>query len=270
VDGRVGSQGRLAVHGLTKAFQPARSPQVVAFQDVNFSVGDREFLSILGPSGCGKTTLLHVISGLDRETSGEIEIDGSPVPHGKRTRFFGYMFQRDLLMPWTRILENVALGATIQGMPPDEARRRAKDLMDRYGLGAFAKSYPAQLSGGMRQRAALIRTLLVDRPIMLLDEPFGALDALTRSIMQEWLLRLWEQSGKTILFVTHDVEEAVFLSDRVLVMSRRPGRIKLDLKLDLPRPRTHESLSSPEFMRHKNTLLESIYQEGIQAIEEGN
>jgi ABC-type nitrate/sulfonate/bicarbonate transport system ATPase subunit len=191
---RAASFDRLSATSLTKVFHSRRQGTVVAFQDVNLTVRDREFVSILGPSGCGKTTLLHVISGLDTETSGEVSIDGRVVRNSERTPSFGYMFQRDLLMPWSRIVDNVALGSVIQGTRPEEARRQARELMDRYGLGPFAHSYPSQLSGGMRQRAALIRTLLVDRPIMLLDEPFGALDALTRSIMQEWLLRLWEES----------------------------------------------------------------------------
>jgi ABC-type nitrate/sulfonate/bicarbonate transport system ATPase subunit len=255
---------------LTKEFTGGRTGTVVAFDDVAFSVADREFVSILGPSGCGKTTLLHVIAGLDVETSGSVAIDGAPVAPRHRAQRFGYMFQKDLLMPWSRVIDNVAMGIQLQGVPAAESRDRASELMDKYGLGGFKRAYPAQLSGGMRQRAALIRTLLVDRPMMLLDEPFGALDALTRSIMQEWLLRVWEQSGKTILFVTHDVEEAVFLSDRVLVMSRRPGRIKLDVRIQLPRPRTRDVLRLPEFADRKNQLLDAIYEEGVQAIEEGN
>jgi ABC-type nitrate/sulfonate/bicarbonate transport system ATPase subunit len=267
---RPGTGSRLVVHGLTKVFTGGRTGTVVAFEDVSFSVADREFVSILGPSGCGKTTLLHVTAGLDVEDSGSVAIDGAPVPPRQRAKRFGYMFQKDLLMPWSRVIDNVAMGIELQGVSAAESRERAGELMDKYGLGVFKRAYPAQLSGGMRQRAALIRTLLVDRPMMLLDEPFGALDALTRSIMQEWLLRVWEQSGKTILFVTHDVEEAVFLSDRVLVMSRRPGRIKLDVRISLPRPRTRDVLRLPEFADRKNQLLDAIYEEGVQAIEEGN
>lgn len=255
---------KLEARDLTKIFGEGRAA-VTAFEDVGFRVAEGEFLSILGPSGCGKTTLLHVIAGLEEETRGEIALDGRR--RERRADQFGYMFQKDLLMPWYTVVDNVALGLVINGVDKKEARRRSLELMQRYGLGAAAKMYPSQLSGGMRQRAALIRTLLLDRDIMLLDEPFGALDALTRSIMQEWLLSIWSESTKTVVFVTHDVEEAVFLSDRVLVMSARPGRIKLDMPIDLPRPRSHEMLTQPEFMKKKEELLSSIYEEGVTALE---
>jgi ABC-type nitrate/sulfonate/bicarbonate transport system ATPase subunit len=254
---------KIEVRSLTKVFDGRRAP-VTAFSNVNFTVDDGEFLSVLGPSGCGKTTLLHVIAGLEPHTSGEIFLNGQPtVP---KPQDFGYMFQKDLLMPWYTVIDNVALGLRIEGVGKAEARRRSRELLDRYGLGAAVDRYPGQLSGGMRQRAALIRTLLLDRDVMLLDEPFGALDALTRSIMQEWLLSMWSESRKTIIFVTHDVEEAVFLSDRVVVMSAR-GQIKRNTELGLPRPRTHELLTDPEFVKRKEELLDSIYEEGVVAME---
>jgi ABC-type nitrate/sulfonate/bicarbonate transport system ATPase subunit len=254
---------KVEARSLTKVFGDTRA-SVTAFERVSFRVDEGEFLSVLGPSGCGKTTLLHVIAGLEQESAGEVLVDG--VQGVNRANQFGYMFQKDLLMPWYRVVDNVALGLVIEGVSKSEARRRSVELMERYGLGAAAKRYPSQLSGGMRQRAALIRTLLLDRSVMLLDEPFGALDALTRSIMQEWLLEIWSDSKRTIIFVTHDVEEAVFLSDRVLVMSAH-GRIKLDMPIDLPRPRTHEILSQPDFVKKKEELLRSIYEEGVAALE---
>ena len=257
----------LELTGLSKTFRKGQA-RVEAFQGVDLTVSDGEFVSVLGPSGCGKSTLLHVVSGLESQTEGRIVINGEePASAAQRTPFFGYMFQKDLLMPWSTIIDNVSLGLVVQGVGKEEARRRAGELLDRYGLGFSAKMYPAQLSGGMRQRAALIRTLLIDRPIMLLDEPFGALDALTRSLMQEWLLSLWEQDRKTILFVTHDVEEAVFLSDRVVVMTARPGRIKLSLPIDIPRPRDYETTATTEFVHLKQQLLQSIHAEGVRALE---
>ena len=257
----------LGMTGLTKTFRKGQS-KVEAFQGVDLAVHEGEFVSVLGPSGCGKSTLLHVVAGLEEATSGAVEINGEHIPAPPdRTGYFGYMFQKDLLMPWATIIDNVSLGLVVQGVRKEEARSRAGELLDRYGLGFSAKMYPAQLSGGMRQRAALIRTLLIDRPIMLLDEPFGALDALTRSLMQEWLLSLWEQDRKTILFVTHDLEEAVFLSDRVVVMTARPGRIKLSLPIDIPRPRDYETVATPEFVRLKQQLLQSIHDEGVRALE---
>jgi len=199
-----------------------------------------------------------VIAGLARETGGTVAIDGVVQSVAARTPRVGYMFQKDLLLPWKRLIDNVALGLVVQGVPRREARTRSQELMDKYGLGGFASAYPAQLSGGMRQRAAVIRTLLVDRPIMLFDEPFGALDALTRSVMQDWLVSLWEERRPTTVFITHDIEEAVCLSDRVIVMSPRPGRIVYELEIDLPRPRTDDIVNSAPAIAYKADLLKTL------------
>jgi len=258
----------LSVRGLDKTYETDNG-MITAFIDVSFDIAPGEFVSILGPSGCGKTTLLHVIAGLEEESGGVVEVGGSRP--ASRAEVFGYMFQKDLLLPWVRVIDNVALGLVVNGVDRKEAQARSLEVMTKYGLGAFARAYACQLSGGMRQRAALIRTLLVGRPIMLLDEPFGALDALTRSTMQDWLLSVWEgeqgQDRRTVLFVTHDVQEAVFVSDRVLVMSQRPGRIKHVVDIELPRPRLRqELLASPRFGEYCAELLASIVEGAGDAV----
>jgi ABC-type nitrate/sulfonate/bicarbonate transport system ATPase subunit len=252
-----GSKPKLSIRGLTRRFTSG-TQTTTAFADLTLDVFDGEFVSIVGPSGCGKTTLLHCIAGLDQETSGTIAIDGVDLEPSKRTPDVGYMFQKDLLLPWKRVIDNVALGLVLDGVPRSEARERSLELMERYGLGGFARAYPAHLSGGMRQRAAVIRTLLVDRPIMLFDEPFGALDALTRSVMQAWLLMVWEERRRATIFVTHDIEEAVQISDRVLVMSSRPGRIVREVTIDIERPRTEEALAWPKVLEYKADLLKTL------------
>ena len=247
---------KLSIRNLRKQFPGP--PPVVAFDGISFDVADREFVSIVGPSGCGKTTLLHVVSGLEMQTSGTVAVDGVSVAAAKRTALCGYMFQKDLLFPWKRVLDNVALGLTLGGVSKKEARQRANALLEQYGLDGFARAYPPLLSGGMRQRAAVMRTLLVDRPIMLLDEPFGALDAITRSVMQQWLVSVWEERRGTLLFITHDTEEAILLSDRVLLMSSRPGRIAMDLRIDLPRPRTEEVANSVEALAYRRQVVDML------------
>jgi len=247
------------VEQLQVVHQPRSSEPVAALQDVDFEVGHGEFVSIVGPSGCGKTTLLDVIAGLVEPSGGRILINGTEVKD--RKRHFGYMFQRDLLFPWRTIRDNVALGLEVLGSPKREARQSAIGILEKFGLAGFAHRYPSQLSGGMRQRAALMRTLLVNRQVLLLDEPFGALDALTRSQMQEWLLELWEKDHRTVIFVTHDVEEAIFLADRVLVMTARPGRIKTEANIELSRPRDYKVLTSAPFNELKALILKEIHAE---------
>ena len=259
-----GSRERVALAEVTKIFHPeAGTESVSAVEGVDLEVRDSEFLTIVGPSGCGKSTLLNIIAGLDEPTTGRVLVDGAVVP--ERQRHFGYMFQKDLLFPWRRVRDNVAIGLEVLGVSRHEARARALAILERFDLGAFADKYPAQLSGGMRQRVALMRTLLCDREILLLDEPFGALDALTRSVMQEWLLGIWEKDHRTIVFITHDIEEAVFLSDRVLMMSARPGRIKGEVVIDLPRPRDHRIVTTPRFTALKGAILDQIYEESLKA-----
>jgi ABC-type nitrate/sulfonate/bicarbonate transport system ATPase subunit len=254
---------RLSVHAVSKVFGTNAAHKVLAVDNIDLELGPGEFLTIVGPSGCGKSTLLNIIAGLEQASAGDVLIDDRA--ETDRRRFFAYMFQKDLLFPWRTIRDNVALGLEVQGTPVAQARRRAIEILTRFGLDGFADTYPSQLSGGMRQRAALMRTLLCDRKFLLLDEPFGALDAMTRGVMQEWLLKVWEADHRSILFITHDIEEAIFLSDRVVMMSARPGRIKGEEVINLPRPRTHEILTSSEFTRVKKRILDQMYEEGVKA-----
>lgn len=260
---------KIHLENVEKVFPPQGNGEpVVAVQHTTLSVAPKEFVSIVGPSGCGKSTILNMVAGLLDPSSGQILIDGDVVED--RRKHFGYMFQKDLLFPWRTIRENVALGIEVLGVPKKEALDRADSILTQFSLGGFANNYPSQLSGGMRQRAALMRTLLCDRDTLLLDEPFGALDALTRSVMQEWLLNIWEQDHRTILFITHDIEESIFLSDRVMMMSARPGRIKMELEIDLPRPRDHNILTHPHFNELKKIVLDQIYEESVKAVTAGD
>lgn len=210
----------------------------MALDGVSLSVGDGEFASLVGPSGCGKSTLLNLIAGLDTPDAGEIWVDGVALDPGERLRHFGYMPQEDLLFPWRSVLDNVTLGLEVQGLSRLDARRRAVQWFERFGLAGFEHRRPSELSGGMRQRASLLRTWLLGRSFLLLDEPFGALDAITRGRLQRWLTEAWGEIGGSALLVTHDPHEAVALSDRVYVMSPRPGRIVDVHQIDLARPRT--------------------------------
>lgn len=246
---------QLTLRNITKTYH--ENGQIVpALADISFLAEARQFVSIIGPSGCGKSTLFNVVVGLVQSDRGEILFDGQVVD--ERIGLFGYMPQRDLLLPWRTVIGNAILGPELAGENLKAARQEAVSLLPMFGLEGFGHAYPVTLSGGMRQRAALLRTFLCHRSVMLFDEPFGALDALTRRDLQMWLLDIWRQFNKTILFITHDVEEALFLSDRVLVMSPRPGRILLDLTVDLPRPRQVESFTAPHFVELKASLLAAL------------
>jgi ABC-type nitrate/sulfonate/bicarbonate transport system ATPase subunit len=251
----VSSTSNLTVEGVSKAF-PGYPEPLEALRDVTFSVADGEFFSVVGPSGCGKSTLLNVIAGLDEPDRGVVHLDRlAPAERLGRT---AYMPQKDLLLPWRTVLDNAALGLELTGVHRKTARARAREYLDRFGLSGFADSYPATLSGGMRQRAAFLRTILTGNSILLLDEPFGALDALTRRSMQKWLLDIWFELRQTVILITHDVEEAIFLSDRVAVMSPRPGTILLERRIDLPRPREAEIVITPEFVEIKRDVLAAL------------
>jgi ABC-type nitrate/sulfonate/bicarbonate transport system ATPase subunit len=227
-----------------------------ALAPISLDIAEGRFVSLIGPSGCGKSTIFNIVAGLLEPTSGRVLIDGVEAT-GTIGRV-GYMLQKDLLLPWRSVLDNVVLGMEIQGVSMAEARGRALPLLRRYGLGGFEHLYPRALSGGMRQRAALLRTLLFDTDIILLDEPFGALDAQTKLHMQQWLLKLWSDFRKTVVFVTHDVEEAIFLSDEVVVMGTQPGRILETIEVPVARPRQRASALSPEFIKIKERCLELL------------
>jgi len=217
-----------------------------ALRDIHLTIKRGEFISVVGPSGCGKTTFLRIIAGLEPASIGEVLLDGRTVrePTGDR----GFVFQNDSLLPWRTVFDNAIIGREVAtGVGPAE-RKQALELLKLVGLEGFERYYPRQLSGGMRQRVNLARALAIDPEILLMDEPFAALDAQTREIMQAELLRIWERGQKTVLFVTHQIDEAVFLSDRVLVFARRPGRLQEEVNIDLPRPRTLEIKRTPEFV----------------------
>lgn len=223
---------------------------------VTVTAGDGEFVSIIGPSGCGKSTLFNILAGLERVDGGQVTVDGQVVTG--RLGFVGYMPQKDLLLPWKTVLDNTTLGLELRGMSKKLARQEAIRHFPLFGLDGFERHYPATLSGGMRQRAAFLRTVLSQRDILLLDEPFGALDSLTRASMQEWLLHIWDSLRKTIVFVTHDVDEALYLSDRVYVMRGRPGHIQDVVHIPFERPRNYDIVTSGVFADLKHDLLSQL------------
>ena len=254
---------RIDLAGVSKTILYRGSPLPI-LDGVDFSVEAGEFVSIIGPSGCGKSTLLNIIAGLDEPTKGMVRFEGREV--SRRLGTVGYMQQKDLLLPWRSVLDNTILGLELRGVPRKQAREQAMEFTEAFGLKGFEHQYPYALSGGMRQRASFLRTMLMGQDVVLLDEPFGALDALTRVQMQEWLLQLWESLSKTIVLITHDVDEALLLSDRVYLLSARPGRATLVLDVELPRPRNYDMVTSPEFSALKARLMEPLRSQ-IQSIK---
>ncbi len=240
---------------------------LASLRDVSLSVGDGELVCVIGPSGCGKSTLLRVIAGLLRPTSGSVRLDGRSV--AGQAGSVAYMPQQDQLLPWRRALDNAVLAAEVHGVERNAARLRAAAAFERFGLAGFEQAWPDELSGGMRQRLALLRTYLADRPLLLLDEPFGALDAITRRSMQSWLQERWLADRRSMLLVTHDVDEAVLLADRVLVMSSRPGTVAATHALPEPRPRAAADVTAPWFVRHKAALLAQLESAGESGTGEG-
>jgi NitT/TauT family transport system ATP-binding protein len=237
---------------------PSRRGEVVALRDVNLSVEDGEFVSLLGPSGCGKSTLLKCVAGLEDLSGGELRVRGEIVdgpPPG-----LGMVFQRDLLLDWRTVLDNVLIMAEFQGLDRREQKPRAIALLERFGLGGFIDHHPWELSGGMRQRAAICRALLTEPRLLLMDEPFGALDAMTRDDLNVELTRIWQTARRTVLFVTHSIAEAIFLSDRVVVMTPGPGRVREVVRIELARPRPLSIQGTPEFARYL-THLRSVFEE---------
>lgn len=244
-----------------KRFGDAQA-QTVAVSKVNLRIAKSEFVTLIGPSGCGKSTLFNMIAGLlPPDDDGSLLFGGAPQRDGQLLGKVSFMPQRDLLFPWRTVLDNAILALEVEGVPRKEARQRARAMLPEFGLTGFAEHYPHKLSGGMRQRVALMRTFLFERDLLLLDEPFGALDALTRSRMQHWLLDIWARHRRTVLFITHDIDEAIVLGDRVLVMTARPGTVKSETVIDLPRPRDPSIVLSPEFIRIKQRLLAEIEEE---------
>lgn len=241
----------LEVSGISKAFSHRRRETSV-LHNVSLTVEQQEFVSIVGPSGCGKSTLFHIIGGLVEPDVGVIKMNGNIVT-GQRG-MVSYMPQQPALFPWRTIEDNVLLGSEIKGTSNDQAREAARHWLEKVGLGGFERAYPHMLSGGMQQRAAFLRALLAPQELMLLDEPFSALDALTRSEMQSWLLKLWEENRRSVLFITHNIEEALLLSNSIYVFSGRPGSILHKIEVPFPRPRREEIADSPEFLKLKRQL----------------
>ena len=247
----------LAALGVAIEYYRSRANTTLkAIEDVNLDVFDGEFVSIVGPSGCGKTTLLKAVDGQLAPTNGQILLSGRPVAEARRER--AMVFQESLLFPWFTVERNVAYGLECQGMPLDEAKGRSAKYLELVGLGSFGTHFPHELSGGMQQRANLARALSVDPRLLLMDEPFSALDAQTRELMQKELLRIWEEAKRTVLFVTHQINEAIYLSDRVIVMSGRPGRIVKDIRIDLGRPRPLDMKRTQPFQRYEDEVWHLI------------
>jgi NitT/TauT family transport system ATP-binding protein len=255
-------QPQIVIEGVSHTYRPPRGKEVLALQDVSLDVDQREFLALLGPSGCGKSTLLYLLGGFLPIEKGAIRVDGKPVTAPGPDR--GIVFQHFALFPWKSVRANITYGLERQGMPRDEREARAQAFIDLVGLSGFEDSYPSQLSGGMKQRTALARTLAFDPTILLMDEPFGALDAQTRHLMQTELLSIWQRTPKTVIFVTHDVQEAVYLADRVAVMSARPGRIKtfVDTKFD---KNNREVFKTRHFVDKVDEIWDLVRDEAIKA-----
>ena len=246
----------LRVENLTKVFE-TRHSATVALEDITFSTHRREFLCIVGPSGCGKSTLVRILAGLEQETSGKVLLEGEPVTGPGRDR--GMVFQGYTLFPWLTVKKNVMFGIEVNGQSRREAERQALQWLELVGLQKFADSYPYQLSGGMKQRVAIVRALANQPRILLMDEPFGALDAQTRARMQAYLLEIWRKIDITIVFITHDLDEAIFLADRILVLSAHPGAVQELIEVPVPRPRTMGQSVTPAFLATKARLEELIH-----------
>lgn len=265
--------GGLDIRNVSKVYEP-QGMQIVALQEFSLDIAPGEFCVIVGPSGCGKTTLLNIIAGFDTLSSGEILMDGKPLAAAGKRPAPGadrmVVFQQAALFPWKTVLWNVTCGPLLQGrLSRAEAESRGRDLLARTGLAGIESQYPGELSSGMQRRVELVRALMNDPRVLLLDEPFRALDALARSVMHEHLLELYDLAHKTIFFITHDIEEAIFLADRVVVMTSSPGRIKKVIDVDLPRPRDHRVLTTARYGELEEEALGAIHEEARKAFETG-
>ena len=259
----VGNQ--LSICGVSRTFGGHRGQTTQALLPVDFDVRQNDFVTILGPSGCGKSTLLRIVAGLDFPSTGQVLLDGQPVDGPGADR--GMVFQSYTLFPWLNIAQNIRFGLRERGLPEAQQKERSDYFIAKVGLRGFEQHFPKQLSGGMQQRTAIARALANDPKILLMDEPFGALDNQTRVLMQELLLGIWEAERKTVMFVTHDIDEAIFMANRVAVFSARPGRIKTELAVELPHPRHYTLKTTPEFMQLKARLTEEIRAESMAAAE---
>jgi NitT/TauT family transport system ATP-binding protein len=255
----------IEIRGVQKEFVKGER-RVIALQDIDLDVAQREFVAILGPSGCGKSTLLNMVAGFDRPTRGSVKVEGEEIVDPSPRRCV--VFQEPALFPWLTVMDNVVFGPKTRRQPAADYRPRAAQIIEQVGLRGFEASYPAELSGGMRQRVGIARVLIMEPRVLLMDEPFGSLDAQTRSLMQELLLALWQRHQQTVLFITHDIEEALLLADRVCVMTARPGRIKKSIPVPMPRPRSIDLTLSPEFNALRREVLDLIREESVRAAME--
>ena len=254
---------QLEIQNISRVFPGKKGTQTQALTPIDFNVNENDFVTILGPSGCGKSTMLRIIAGLDHPTTGQVLLDGKRITSPGADR--GMVFQSYTLFPWLTVEQNICFGLREKGMSAAEQKERSAYFINRVGLKGFEQHFPKQLSGGMQQRTAIARALANDPKILLLDEPFGALDNQTRLLMQELLLGIWESAQKTVLFVTHDIDESIFMANRIAVFSARPGRIKTEIKVNLPHPRHYTVKTTPEFMELKARLTEEIRAEAIAA-----
>ena len=256
---------KLVVQNLRKSFRTQRSEESIqVFEGISFEVHPSEFISLVGPSGCGKTTFLRILDGLIPHDAGEILLDGKTVINPGPDK--GFVFQDSSLLPWRTVIDNIILGLELQGIAKSEARKKAERYIALVGLAGFEHHYPRELSGGMQQRVNLARALIVDPQVLLMDEPFASLDAQTREIMQAELLKMWNQTKKTVIFVTHQIEEAIYLSDRVVVFSARPASIREIVKVDIPRPRSLSVKRNKEFLELADRVWSIIQQEVLKSM----
>ncbi|NIK77807.1 NitT/TauT family transport system ATP-binding protein [Paenibacillus castaneae] len=254
-------QIKIEIKGLNKVYK-TRTGETIALQNTDLTIKNNEFVCVVGPSGCGKTTLLNIIGGLEESTSGSIKVEGVEVKGPGKER--GVVFQQYALFPWKTVLKNVEFGLKLRGLSKQERQAKAEHYLDLVGLKDFAHAYPKELSGGMKQRVAIARAYAVEPEVLLMDEPFGALDAQTRAQLQEELLKTWQKEKKTCFFITHDVEEAVILAQRVIIMSARPGRIKEIIEVDIPYPRDQSTKLDERFIEIKNEIWSKVYREYLE------
>lgn len=252
---------KVSIRNVVKKYN-TRNGEMIALNGANLDIRENEFICVIGPSGCGKSTLLNIIAGLLDPTEGEVVVDGKKVEGTGIDR--GVVFQQYALFPWLTVTKNVQFGLKLKGVPKEERERIAEKYIKMVGLEKFKDAYPKELSGGMKQRVAIARAYAVNPSVLLMDEPFGALDAQTRTQLQTELLKTWEEENKTCFFVTHDIEEAIVLATRVVVMSARPGRIKEIIDIDIPYPRDQETKMSPRFTELKNYIWSQVYQEYLE------
>jgi NitT/TauT family transport system ATP-binding protein len=263
MDNATTNAGHIKAENLTVAFLRERSA-IAAIEDLTFEIQSREFVCFLGTSGCGKSTILNLIAGFISPSSGSVWIDGNAVSQPDPDR--GVVFQQFALFPWLTVTQNIEFGLRMKSLESKRRREIVQSYVEMVGLQGFEKNYPDTLSGGMQQRVAIARALVNDPSVILMDEPFGSLDAQTRLMMQEMLLDIWQKAHKTVVFVTHDVDEAIFLADRILILTARPGRVKKEIVVGLPRPRTYKVTTSPDYAKLKGDVVELIREETLKAI----